>query len=683
VAQVAATPGEIAWMAALPCGLLLLAAVVLLGAPLGHALLEPPDVHWWPFWGPRLGHLPEPAEHADFAFALVAPVALAGVVALAVRRRLRVGQTAVDVLVWTNGALLVAFLVACMVVQSTRTFGYPYGTVDFRRVYFTPPTLAVALALALGTAAVLHHDTLVAALGRWTAESPGRRRAALLVAALATVAWILPGVETDGSAGLANGLTWVNIPFWLEEPFAVLDGRLPLVHFHAQYSQLLPYLTAGPMALFGASLGLYTALLVTLTGLGMLAVYALLRRVVGRSLPALAIYLPVLATGFFTEEGPLANRHGPVTLLSMFPMRYAGAYLVAWLTARHLDGSAPRRFGLLAFFSGIVLCNNIDFGVPAFGAMLAAVALTRWPDSWAAARRLALEGGLGLLGAILLAALVPLAVGGSLPHPGWLFTFTRLYGVDGFGAMPMPKLGFHLAIYATFAAAIVVAAVRASAHAEDRLLTAMLAWAGVFGLGASPYYVGRSLPEVLISMFSAWALALALLFVVVARALARRPARRPTLPELTVLMGFGIAVCSLAQTPLPWTQINRISTRSAQPIYAHTATERFVARRTTRGEHVAILTPLGHRIAYDLGLVNVSPYSELQVMLVREQLQETLDDVRAAHARKLFVPVQTLYEEPYEAIVHAGFRLVARGTQQENVIELVDARWRAGRAGTR
>jgi hypothetical protein len=672
VAQVAATPGDVAWIAALPCALLLLALIVTLDAPLGHALLQPPHVHWWPYWGPRLGHLPEPAEHAGFLFALLAPVALAGIATATVRRRARLPQAVIAALVRASGALLVAFVLVCLVVQSTRTFGYPYGSFPFRRVYFTPPTLVVALALAVTVAAALHAERARAWLVRWTRESTYRRRAALLLAALATAVWILPGVQTDGSVGAANGLTWVNVPFWLEEPFAVLDGRLPLVHFHAQYSQLLPYLAAGSMSLLGTSLGVYTTLLVTMSGLGMLAVYALLRRVVGSSLPALALYLPVLATGFFTEAGPLANRHGPVTLLSMFPMRYTGAYVVAWLTARHLDGAAPRRLLLLAFAAGVVLVNNVDFGMPAFAAMLVAVALTRQPRSRRAAARLLAAALLGLLGAVAALVLVTLVVGGTLPRPGWFFTFTRLYGVDGFGAMPMPRIGFHLAIYATFAAVIVVAAVRAATHAEERVLTAMLAWSGVFGLGASAYYVGRSLPEVLISMFSAWALALALLLVVVVRALARRPARWPSLPEIAVLAGFGLAVCSLAQTPLPWTQIDRIATRTPQPAYAHTATERFVARLTRPGERVAILTPLGHRIAYDLGLVNVSPYSELQVMLVREQLGETIADLRAARGSKLFLPIEQLYPEQLDALVRAGFRVAVRGTQQENVIELVD-----------
>jgi hypothetical protein len=432
------------------------------------------------------------------------------------------------------------------------------------------------------------------------------------------------------------------------------------------------------MWLLGTSLGVYTVVLVTGSALGLLALYALLRRVAGRSLVALGLYLPVLATGFFTEAGPPENRHGPVTLLSMFPMRYTGAYALAWLTVRHLDGAAPRRLLLLSFGGGLVLVNNVEFGLPAFAATLVALALGDRPTSWGDAARRARDIALGVLAAVAVATLLTLLVAGSLPHFGMALTFARLYGVDGWANIPMPALGFHLAIYVTFAAAIVVAVVRASSGANGRLLTAMLGWSGVFGLGAGAYYAGRSLPEVLISIFSAWALALALLLLVVGGALARRPARWPTLPELTVLAGFGLAVCSLAQTPAPWSQVARLGDRTAQPAWARTPTERFVAQHTTRGERVLILAPLGHRIAYDLDLVNVSPYSYIDAMPLERQLSEAIAALRAAGGRKLFLPIQQSYPEQYDAIVRAGFRPAATGTAAENVVELVDRRGSAG-----
>ena len=658
----------------MPCAALLLAALLLLARPLGHAFFEPLRSGWWPFWGPRLGHLPEPAEHAAYALGLAAPVALAAVVVLAARRGVRLPRRAVVVLVQASAALLVAFLVVVLAAQQVRTFGVPYGEPPFKRVYFTPATWVVAALLAAGAVVALRRERLLARIGDWTRETRGRRLVAFVVALLVTAVWILPGLHTEGSIATDSPLTYLNIPFWLDEPFAVLDGRYPLVDFHAQYAQLMPYLAAAVMAVFGTTLGVYTVACVVGNALGMLAVYALLRRVVRRSLLALGLFLPVLATGFFTEAGPPENRHGPVTLISMFPMRYVGAYALAWLTARHLDGAAPRRLALLSFAGGIVLVNNVEFGLPAYGATVVALVLADPARVRARAGRFALELAAGLLGAAVAAMLLTLAVAGSLPHFGMMLTFARLYGVDGWANIPMPTLGLHLAVYVTFAAAIVTAVVRACSRARDRLLTAMLGWAGVFGFGAGAYFAGRSLPEVLISIFSAWALALALLLVVVVKALARRPARRPTLAELAVLLGFGVAVCSLAQTPTPWSQIERLERSSAQPAYAHTPTERFVDRSTDPGERVLILAPLGHRIAYDLGLVNVSPYSFIEAMPLERHLDEAVAALRAAGGRKLFLPLAQTYPEQLRALERAGFGVSERGTEQENLLELVDAR---------
>ncbi len=60
-------------------------------------------------------------------------------------------------------------------------------------------------------------------------------------------------------------------------------------------------------------------------------------------------------------------------------------------------------------------------------------------------------------------------------------------------------------------AALGAATVRAIRGDPGRTLSGLLAWSGIFGLGVGGYYMGRSSAEQLITMFSAWALALALL----------------------------------------------------------------------------------------------------------------------------------------------------------------------------
>jgi hypothetical protein len=668
---VGATPGEVAWVATLPALALLVVGMVLLDRPVGRLLFVAPHADFWPFWRARLGVLPEPSERTAYLLAVLAPVGVAAAVALGVRRRVALPPALVRIAVPLAQALVPCALVAAIVAQRLKVFGLPWSEIPRHSVYFTLPTLLAAALVAAGFALVLRSPTLVARIGAWTRETRGRRLAALAAAALLAAAWLLTAVNTEASMANGNYRIFVNLPFWLDESFAVLDGRTPLVDFHTQYGHLFAYAGAGAMALLGTSLGVYTATMAAGSWLAALALYGVLRRVVRRSLLALALFVPVLSTGFFTELGPPDARHGPQTLFSVFPMRYLGAYGLAWLAARHLDGAAPRRRVLLFAVGGAVALNNLEFGLSALVATLAALALVQ-ARSLPQLGRLLADAALGLLVALAGLCALTLARSGSLPHLGMLLTFPRLYGIDAFGMMPMPHLGLHLAIYLTFAAAIVLAVVRATSGAADRLLTAMLAWSGVFGLGAASYYVGRSLPEVLLSVFSAWSLALALLLVAAVRAILARPALRPTLAEAGLLLAFGLTVCSIAQTPTPWSQIARLRDTSSERPLSVAPTARAIGAVTHPGERVAILGPLGHQIAYELGVDNVSPYVSIESMPLRGQLAEAIAALRAAGGSKLFLPVAQAQPEQVAAVEQAGFRLV-RTNPDANLTELVDA----------
>jgi hypothetical protein len=656
----AAGAGELSWLAAPPAALVLLGALVVLGPPLGHLLFPAPGIAFWPTATPTLAIRPEPVEHARYLIALAAPLALAALVTwLAARRAAAPPRApAVAVLVRVSQLLLVAFLVLSLIAQRTFTYGAIYSGRPFHAVIFTVPTLVVAALLTALLAWGLQRTDLVGRARGWARETPRRRLAATAIAALLIVVWLLTALNGEHTIRNANIGIYGNYTYWLDETFAVLNGRPPLVDFHAQYSQLLPYATAGLMALLGTSVAVFSAIMATASGLTAMALYATLRRVVRSSAAALALFVPVLATGFFMELGPASNRYAPSNLFSMFPMRYGGPYLLAWLTVRQLDGARPLRRALLLGIAGIVLVNNVEFGAPAFAATVAALLWSERELSWASVGRLARDAALGLAGGLAAVCVLTLVVAGSLPHFGWLFTFSRLWGLGGVTMLPAPALGFHLAVYVTFAAAIVVATVRALNGERDRLLTAMLAWAGVFGLGAGSYFAGRSHPEVLIDLFSAWGLAVALLVVVAVRAILARPTRRPALAELAVLFGLGLAICSIAQTPAPWSQLQRLGHTARRPPFGAAEAKRAIAAVTHRGERVAILAPVGHRIAYDLGIVNVAPYASILSMPAVEQLRETVRTLRREGGRVVFAPSYQTEPQQLDALERAGYALI-------------------------
>ena len=207
--------------------------------------------------------------------------------------------------------------------------------------------------------------------------------------------------------------------------------------------------------------------------------------------------------------------------------------------------------------------------------------------------------------------------------------------------LPMPTLGFHLVLYATFAAALVVATVRALAGAEQRTLTAMLAWSGVFGLGASSYFAGRSHPEVLISLFSAWTLAL-----VAAgdrrRARGRRARRPPARRRRGRRARRARARRLLARADADAVVADRAHRdATGRPTRRSSAATRDASSPigdAAPGERVLILIPMGHRIAYELGLVNVAPYVSMISMPAVEQLDESLATLRDAKAARASSP---------------------------------------------
>jgi hypothetical protein len=630
-------PAVAAWLAVLPSVAIVLLAMLLLGPPLEQLLAPSGEARFWPgiAW---LVH-PEPLEQARYVIALTGPLVLTAGTIFLVRRwhalSTPMAARAATAVEW----LLAAGLALCLLHLRAVRLPRIYDQRGDRVVYFTLPTLGVAAAIALATVILVRRPVVWGRLAHALRDSRWRVLAAMTLALLLTAITILPAIVTESSVLAANDEFIYHVRFVYDEATAVLDGRSPLGDFAAQYGSLWPYLVAATMGLLGASIGTFTTAMAVLTGTCLLAVFALLRRVTRSALVALALFLPLLATSAYRLHGSSAERFSLVNYFGTMPLRYAGPFLLAWLLARHLDGAWPRRAWPLFVAGGLVAINNGDFGIPALGALGAAL-LWCEPVTASRLRMLGREAVLGLAAAAAAVTLLLLLRTGEAPHPELLFRYARLFAADGFGMLPMrPLFGLSTIVFATFVATIGVATVRALERAPDRLLTGLLAWSGVFGLGAGSYYVGRSIPEVLTNLFPAWALAVTLLTIVVVRGLAARAGRRPRGLELACLFAFGLLVCSLAQTPSPTTQLNRIASNGSR-FFRHPPAEPFAAAHVPRGEPVAMLTELGHRVAFDLGLDDVTPYSGIESIQAEQQLDETLARLRAAGGTKVVLSTQ-------------------------------------------
>jgi len=648
-------PEEAAWVGLIPCALAALAAILLLGPPLGHLLTRAHgDALWPPGWWEARGR-PEPVKNGRFALAVLAPLLPIGLIALSARTPLRMRPTAIRALAYASQLALVAYVAVMLLAQR--------NTIDSGRTLepvFGVGMLVLAAALVLAAVAVLRSDRVRSVLARLARERLATRLACGAVAAGFASVWLLESIETDRLVEDRGLMTWT-----LNDVFAVLNGHDLLVDYHALYAKLLPYPTALVLLAFGTTGFVYTLFMAVLSVLALLAVYGVLRRITHSSLYALMLVAPFLALGDW--------RHTMIES-EMWPTRYGGAYLIAWLTARHLDGRRPRHAWLLFLVAGLVLINDLEFGIAALAASVVALLLARPPRSVRAARPLVAALAGGLLAALAAVSALTLARAGALPHLGLLFEWPRVFTDLGWFSLSMPAIGLHLAIYATFAGALVVAVVRVARRADDALLSSMLAWAGVFGLIAAGYYAGRSDESKLAAMFSAWAFALVLLTIVSVRALAARRWRAPTAPELLVLFGFGLAVSMLGQLVSPRMLIDRLRAPAPPPQY-RTVAEQFIAQHVTRGQHVAILIPEGFRLAYELGIDNVAPYPNANAIVTRRQMRTLVDVLARDRVREVFAPVPgARLEGEIEAAPQQLQRLVAAGyavgDSSEGIVEL-------------
>ena len=639
----ALTVSEIAWVALLPCAAVAIVAIVFAGPAIGHLLFGHTSDQLWPArWWQATGR-PEPAKHGRYLVAAVAPLLLAGAILAAARRRPALPAWATRTLVLTSYALLLVLIAATLLHQNATYYPREEPIQDPIAPLFGPWNVLLAVALVLTGAAALARDR--GRLARLAARARDSRllpwvALALVAALIATLA--LQAVTTERTG---FGVVSLNIPWTINDSVAVLDGRTPLVDYNPIYAKLLPYVTAPVLWAFGTTVFVFTAFMALLVVLVLAAVFAVFRRVTRSSLLACGLFIAFAAASDISVPIGIGSDAGKETssfiLAALWPMRYGGAYLLAWLTARHVDGCRPRRPWILFLVAGVVAVDGLEFGIGAFAATAVALLCARPPSSLRELRSLVANVVGGVAGAVALITLITLVRSGQPPHYGLLLEFPRIFTTLGWISMPLPTVGLHLAVYATFAAAVALAAVRVARRDGDALLTGMSAWSGVFGLLTGGYFVGR--PDVikLTAILSAWSFALSMLTVASVRSLAAR-GWRPTAPQLLVLFGFALSLTSLAALSPPQAQIRRLTRHMPQSTYLASAEQR-IGERTTRGEKVVVLVPMSYTITRALGLHNVAPYSFMNEIVTQSQMTRLVDTLRRENVRSIFLPAPGSY----------------------------------------
>jgi hypothetical protein len=658
---------DIAWVGAIVAVFALVAAFFTLAPLLAH-LYPAPNHDVFAIWRGQIA--PEAHEEVRGMLTLGTPILLALAVAMAGSSRSP--RRSLDPFILGAQVTGVGLLVLA-VLRQQRTSGFlPVNYFD--QYLLSPANLIAGILIGLGlTALVLRWSGRLPA---WATRIGAALRAkpwlAFALAALATAIWLLPAVISDTTIDLSGPLAAGHIPLQGEDYFSVVNGRTPLVNFIADYANLLPLFVAPILGAFNSSITAFTLIMCALSGLALLAVYGVFGEVTRGRWLALGLYVPFVALALFpwNDEGPFREFNG--IYFGVLPGRYFGPFILAWLCAL----SFRRRIPLWALYgvAGLVVLNNSEFGVAALLALTAAQVATWDRSSPLRGRLLSLVGwgAAGLLGALALVSAFTLIRAGGLPNPTFLTYFSRLFWHDSYGLVPMRTLGLHWAVYLTYAAALLMAAVRYARAAPDRTLTGMLAFAGMFGLATAMYYVGRSSQFQLMLLFPAWGLALALVAWTAGhslRAAAPNSDRlwRLLVPACAALIGFGVMISAIDRLAPPWRQVERLQNGRAA-IYDDTAAQSFVESKTTPGEDVLIIgTSIDHRIAERAGVVNVSPLNGLFSLITRDQADLAIDQLDdsggdlvfeaitfAAPPERPFAPVPE-----FAGILRAhGFRLV-------------------------
>jgi hypothetical protein len=634
------------WVVVAALGVLGLATGIVFAPTLGE-LLQSERLDIWPDERVESLFQPESTELARYAIAVITPLAAALVLVFARTWPTQLSNSRFVSALPVLGTMGIFSVVA--VGWLSRSEPMSFG-VDPN--YFGERHLAMAFLVAAGV--------LFVALRPRDASAISRAREALtrpdplapvsvpvaLAAIGATVLFVLPAVYTDASLADAAPVTLGHLHFTFADYTAFGNGLTPLADFAGEYSNLLPWLGHPPLSAFDYSPGAFTALMAVLSVLCLLALWRALALTAQNELAGFLLYLPVLAISLRPTIEVGDERDSNASLVQILPERYLFPCLLAWVVSRHLRGLRPHTPLTLFIAASFALLNNPEFGGPCLVAVFIALLIgAPRVDSRATILRLAGQLAAGLGAAVSIVALVTLIRSGTLPQPELFTYYSRLFGSQGFGLLPMPTLGFHLVVYVSLVGALLLGASRHRAGASDRALSGLLAYAGCFGLLAGIYYVGRSSSPMMVALFPAWGFSLALVAWAGIRWISRAGGgwRRALTPAVALaalaLLGLGLAATALLKMPAPWSQAARLADDSDQ-ISAFDLlpeAERFVASQTQEGEPVLILRENGHLLARNASVQNVSFLGDPVFVVSPSQLDDLLGDLREAGGSTVFV----------------------------------------------
>jgi hypothetical protein len=603
---------------------------------------------------------PEPLEQQRYLLALAAALVVAPLGVLIARRR---SLDVVTQFAPTVGLLGVIGVVVGSLVRDHTAFSGWLPRLNVLAIV----VILVAAAIIVGLSC-LWAAPLVRRLDRALRTRPGDAASAvvafLLSAGVASVC-----LYTDNNVTLSPVQTWAHMPFTFEDVYAISLGRTPLVDYTPQYSTLLSWLAAPLLSLRVPSIGVFTALMASVTTISLTCLYLAYRMVTGGGGRALLLFVPTVGLGFVPAvilPGGL-QIHTIATYFAAMPLRYSGPLVllmtVIWAAGRP---ESRRRIVTVGVITAATILMNPEFGVFAGAAAgLATLLVIREDGPW---RRSAVLGSLRdlVLGGVAFFALFALATlirSGSLPDPSSLIYFNRQFASAGFALAPIDHLlGLHVLVFGTCAAAATAGIAMPlfgtmRPGVEGRRSAALLIYAGVFGFGAFAYFVGRSLPGVLGSTFLGWAMALAAICWESARRLQSGGASARVVAPAAVLVLAGAVLIGAGATDrlgYIFKQPERIRADTTNNPALTQSSAVLAARDCLRpGSDTVVFAAMPDRIAREANVRNWLPYNDPLSVVTEEQLDDVFTAIDDHHVDAVLVEAIPL--EIQTRLLHEGF----------------------------
>jgi hypothetical protein len=497
----------------------------------------------------------------------------------------------------------------------------------------------LSLWLQIVLAAIAATTLLAAASYRWRAPPISRFARPVMIGVFLAVAGYLAFIRVRSADQVFGDMHFEAVFYSVSQ---VAAGKTVLADLPAQYG-LYAELLRPLLDLTGYDVLSFTAVLAVLQFIG----YALIILAAHRLIKSDAIFFLAAVSLIFVVGSTWNNLWRPLIRFEYFqvwPIRllFPSLVLAAFVLARERGMQMSHVVGL-ALVAGIGILWNLDWGVPAWGSLVAYALVCALFAPQAERQRSLVH--LGIVAIIPVAVVSAFAAYLSLKSDGGIdwaepIKYQRIFFLSGFGMLPLPRHPHPwMAVMAIYLYGLVYS-IKARADASSSLQSDSILLLSVMGIGMFTYYQGRSHDVVL--AFVMWP-AVLIAFLLADRVLAA--VREGALPVLAAAAIFPILVFGFLSlsamaigSPHLVAQASAVSSKlTAQNRTATSVNIDFIKARIGNAQSAVIVSPGQSVLFAETGLASAVKGPGVIELLLAKDLDRVLATMLASPVPHVFI----------------------------------------------